>query len=87
MGLATFFPQADSEPPAFRVDILDPHGQRRADSRERIHHQRKRRAIAEPYLRAGIETIKQLASFFRLQHRGLALCALRASGRAPKPPD
>jgi len=40
VGLAAFFAQTDPEPPAFRVDVLDPHRERGADARERIHHQR-----------------------------------------------
>ena len=73
VALAAFFAQADPEPPALAVNVLDLHAERGADAGETVDHQADQRAIAQAHRRGGIDAVEQLAGFGRLQHRRLAL--------------
>lgn len=72
MGLAALFLQADPQPPILRVDVLDAHGQGRADPGEGEHHQADQGPIAPADRRVGLDARQQLPGLGRVEHRGLA---------------
>lgn len=43
-----------------RIDVVNPHRERRADTRERKHHYRYQRAVTQPGRRRHIDTVEQL---------------------------
>jgi len=66
MTLATFLAQPHPQLPVLHVDIINPHRERGTDPRERKHHQRDQRAVAQPRRRAHIDAVEQLPRLARL---------------------
>jgi hypothetical protein len=73
VALAAFLAQAHPQPPVLYIDVVDPHGQGGAHPRERKHHQRDQRPIAQAHRRCHIDTVQELPRLARLEHRRLAL--------------
>ena len=73
MTLAAFFTQADPQPPALAVDVLDLHCERGADAGEAVDHQANQRPVAQTHQGGSVDAVEQCARFGWLQHRRLAL--------------
>jgi hypothetical protein len=72
MRLATFLAQPHPEAAVLHEHVLDLHGKRRADPRERIGHEGNQGAVAETGRRRRVDAVEELARLGRVQYRRFA---------------
>jgi hypothetical protein len=70
--LAAFFVQADPQAPVLNKNILDFHGERSANARERIDHETNQGTIAQADVCADVDALEQAPRVVRRQDGRLA---------------
>jgi hypothetical protein len=72
VALAALLVELHPQPSVLDEHVLDPAGQRRADPREGVDHQRDQRAVAQANARRHVDRVEQRARLGRVEHRRLA---------------